>query len=365
MDTPHNQRITSDDAAATVDGDRQGGPGEPGQVERRSSRGRRLFKRVAAAGAAAVLVVVVGVTVWLAPPVFDRESPPPVADPEPLEPTGHVDVGGTELPYLEQGTGPPVLLVHGGGSGVREFEAVVEALADDHRVIIYNRRGYEGAGAHVTTEDPLPHVDAAAVLADLDAEGAIVAGHSSGAGIATRLAQERPDLVAGLVLLEPAVEEEIPLSFIRVAIATQIRQLFMSDERAPIPLLRWLLTHDDGYSPWDEDPAFTDEMKHHMLSAGGAPSAELELLDAAGVDFFPREGLDELDMPVTLVVGERSRPHFHRSADTLGEEIPGAARTELPETGHGMQLENPSGTADAIRQTTQAAFRDTEATTEP
>ena len=359
MDTAPNQRSSSEDAAETADGDGQRGrSGGSGQVERRSSRGRKLLKRVALLVGLVMLVVVVGVAVWLAPVVLDRDRPQPAAEPEPFEVTGYVDVGDAQLPYLEQGSGPPVLLMHGGGAGLPEFEAVVEALADDHRAIAYSRRGYEGTDAPVPEDAPLPYVDAAALLEQLDAEGAIVVGHSSGAGMATRLAQHRPDLVAGLVVLDPALEDEIPLAFVRVAIGVEVRSWFMSDERAPVPLLRWLLTHDDGFSPWDDHPAFTEEMKYRMLSSAPAPLDELGLLDAAGADFFPREGLDQLEVPVTLVVGEQSRPHFHSSVDALVDEIPEARRTEIPEAGHGMQLEDPSAVAEAIRQTAEAAFDD-------
>lgn len=359
MDTARSQQAISDDATETAEDDGQGGrPDSPGQVEHRSSRGRKLPKRIALVLGLGVLVVVVSVAAWLAPPVLDRDFPQPLAESLLYEPTGYVDVGGIELPYLEEGTGPPVLLIHGGGSGLHEFDALVEVLAEDHRVISYSRRGYEGAGEPVTEDDPLPYVDAAAILEGLDAEGAIVAGHSSGAGMAARLARERPELVGGVVALDPALDEDIPLGFIRVVLAREVRSWFTSNERAAVPILRWLAQHDDGYNPWDEDPAFTDDVKHRILRAGEAPLADLDAQDAAGVDFFPREGLDALDLPITLVVGEQSRPHYHRAIDTLAEEIPDATRIDIPDTGHVMQIENPAGVADAIRQTAQAALAD-------
>ena len=319
-----------------------------------SSRLRSVVKRSALVVAVVALVAVIGMAIWLGPLVLDREFPQAAEGAAPLEPTGYVDVGDAELPYVEQGTGLPVLLIHGGGDGLRSFEALADVLAEDHRVISYSRRGYEGAGAPATAWDQ-HHADAAAVLEDLDAEGAVVAGLSMGGPIAVELALERPDLVGALVLLEPGLyfEDHVTLDAVRVLLAVEIRGLFMSDERAMVPFYRWVFAHDDGHSPWDSRD-FPDEVKYRIVNSVPAVSADLENSEEAGE--VPRERLSELTMPVTLLVGERTQPIFEDITATLEQSIPDPKTVEIADAGHVMSYDNPVGTGDAIRQAAQAAL---------
>lgn len=303
--------------------------------------------------AVVVLVVLVGVALWLAPLVFDREFPQAPDGVAPLEPTGYVDVGDAELPYVEQGTGPPVLLIHGAGDGLRSFEALTDVLAEDHRVISYSRRGYEGAGAPATAHGQ-HHTDAAAVLDALDADSAVVAGHSAGGRIAVDVALERPELVAGLVLAEPNLysDDHVTVEAVRVFLATQIRGLFMSDERAMVPFFRWVFAHDDGQSPWDS-PDFPAEVKHRVVTSSPTVSVDADNREQAGE--IPREQLGELAVPVTLLVGERTQPLFRDMIATLEPLLPDPQTVEIPDAGHVMYHDNPVATGDAIRQAALAA----------
>jgi pimeloyl-ACP methyl ester carboxylesterase len=321
-----------------------------------TSRRRSVVKRVAVIVAVVALVTVVGLAIWLAPLVFDRDFPQTPEGATPLEPTGHVEVGDVELPYVEQGAGPPVLLIHGAGDGLRGFGALSDALAEDHRAISYSRRGYEGTGAPASAWE-LHHADAATILEELDADGAVVAGVSMGGPIAIELALEHPDLVSELVLVEPGmyVQDHGTLDALRVVLAVRIRGLFMPDERALIPFYRWILTHDDGHSPWDSSD-FSDEARYRLVNSVPAVRADTENLEQAGE--IPRERLGELTTPVTLLVGERTNPMFRDIAATLEQLIPNSQTVEIPDAGHGMIYEDPVGTGDAIRQVTHAAFEE-------
>lgn len=322
------------------------GPGSPSSGSR-GARLRSVVKRTALVVALVVLVALLGLAVWLAPLVLDREFPQAPAGAAPLEPTGHVHVGDAELPYVEQGSGPPVLLIHGSGDGLRTFEALSDMLADDQRVISYSRRGYEGAGAPATAWEQ-HHADAATVIEARTAEGAVVVGHSGGGIVATELALERPDLVAGLVLLEPGLyfEEHITLDAIRLMLAWQVRQLFMSDERAIVPFYRWVGSHDDGHRPWDS-PDFPEDIKHRLVRSAPAVTADLELMQQA--EEIPRERLGELTVPVTLLVGDRTLPVFAEITTTLEQLLPDSRTVVIPEAGHAMPRDNLPATADAIR----------------
>ncbi|MGZ0147402.1 alpha/beta hydrolase [Kribbella sp. WER1] len=111
--------------------------------------------------------------------------------------------GGRMLRWVEAGSGTPVVLEAGAMSPVAAYAAVFRELARDHRVIAYDRAGYG-------LSDPAPlsvgqQVDDLVAL--LAAVGpAVLVGHSWGGLLAQYATWERPDLIHGLVLLDPSHE---------------------------------------------------------------------------------------------------------------------------------------------------------------
>src|SRR5712671_5257547 len=60
-------------------------------------------------------------------------------------PAGHfLDIEGVGLHYLERGEGPPLVLLHGNGAMVQDFEisGIIERLAQRYRVIAVDRPGF-------------------------------------------------------------------------------------------------------------------------------------------------------------------------------------------------------------------------------
>lgn len=114
------------------------------------------------------------------------------------------EVRGVTLHYEDQGSGDPVLLLHGAlGTGRRHFRHQASALAEAYRVILPDTHGY-GQSSHRQRFDPDFYWEDAAQLAELfDKLGikrAQVGGFSDGAITAMCLAMEYPDLVNCLVL---------------------------------------------------------------------------------------------------------------------------------------------------------------------
>ena len=133
-------------------------------------------------------------------------------------------VGGVELHYVEQGSGVPIIFVHGSVDDYRSFEPQLLPLSPRYRAISYSRR-YNFPNAR--SAPPGNHsalveaADLALLLKALGAYPAHVVGHSYGAYTALILAMKHPELVRSLVLAEP-------------------------------PLLRWsrLSEHRTGFDKW-------------------------------------------------------------------------------------------------------------------
>ncbi|MFO1079377.1 MAG: alpha/beta fold hydrolase [Reyranellaceae bacterium] len=104
--------------------------------------------------------------------------------------------------FLEKGSGPPLVLLHGIGSAARSFQAQIDGLSDRWRVVAWDAPGYGPSEAL-----PSAHPDAgdyAAALERLLAERAIdschLLGHSLGCLIAARFAARHPTRVLSLSL---------------------------------------------------------------------------------------------------------------------------------------------------------------------
>jgi pimeloyl-ACP methyl ester carboxylesterase len=115
-----------------------------------------------------------------------------------------VEADGLRLHYVERGKGDTVVLLHGNGSMIQDFESsgLVDLVAKDHRVIVFDRPGFGHSDRPrnvVWTPDAQAEVIADA-LGKLGVSNAVVLGHSWGASVAIAMALKHPDLVRGLVL---------------------------------------------------------------------------------------------------------------------------------------------------------------------
>jgi pimeloyl-ACP methyl ester carboxylesterase len=116
-----------------------------------------------------------------------------------------LDIKGVRLHYLERGEGRPLVLLHGNGSMVQDFEisGIVERLAQQYRVIAIDRPGF-GHTNRPKHQNWTPAAQAELVhefLVHLGINQAIVVGHSWGTLVALFLALDHPADVRSLVLL--------------------------------------------------------------------------------------------------------------------------------------------------------------------
>jgi pimeloyl-ACP methyl ester carboxylesterase len=312
---------------------------------RRPSVMRRVARWATAIGLAGILTL----GVWIAPVVLARQQPvavDPAVAADLMADVAYLQVDGVELPYRDEGEGDPVLLIHGGGPDMHTLRTLAEGLAADHRVISYNRRGYADAGPVASTWDE-HRDDAAALIEQLDVPGLTAVGISAGGLVALDLAAERPDLVGGVVVVEPLVRGRSHMTpeLLRTFLAVQLRSRFLPAERAIAPYYRWLMGHADGHSVWDR-PDYSDHRKQLILR--NAPAVLADIDNGDGAHLVAR--LDGISAPVAVVVGERSQRWFHRMVRSLQDELPRAQRIVVPGVGHAMTFEDPPATEAAIRQ---------------
>lgn len=120
-----------------------------------------------------------------------------------------ITVGSSEIFVTDTGgSDPAVVLLHGGGpgaSGVSNYSRNIEALAENHRVIVPDMPGYGRSAKFLDHSDPFGYL-ASAIRGLLDEMGIATAhlvGNSLGGAAALRLAMDTPHRVGKLVLMGP------------------------------------------------------------------------------------------------------------------------------------------------------------------
>jgi len=118
--------------------------------------------------------------------------------------TEFVDVPGGRIAYEVTGSGPLVVLSHGIGVGRQDYRFLAPMLAQaGYRVATADLRGHGESSmgwASITRTDIAG--DLAALIGQLGGP-AVIVGHSISGGAATIAAATRPDLVAGIVEINP------------------------------------------------------------------------------------------------------------------------------------------------------------------
>ena len=254
------------------------------------------------------------------------------------------------------GTGPPVLLLHGGpGLGFDYLRDLADELAEENDVAWYQQRGQEPSAVEGPYTVAADVGDARRVLDALGWERAYVVGHSWGGHLALHVAEAMPERLFGVLAVDPLgsvgdgrwpeFDEEI---FRRTpesvrARARELDELSMAgavdDELA---LEGFRLVWPAYFADPEQAPPMPDLRIASERSAEMIPSiqAELATLEA---------GLPEIRVPVGFVHGSRSPMPLAASTDAA-ERIPGAWVEVVEGAGHFMWVEAPGAVRAALRR---------------
>ena len=124
-------------------------------------------------------------------------------------------VNGYDMAYVEQGSGAPLVLLHGAMCDLRYWTSQMETLGRQYRTIAPSLRHFwperwDGVGDDFTIQQHTE--DVAAFVAALGAGPAHLVGHSRGGHVAFRVAQRFPNRIRTLILAEPGGELDVTLA---------------------------------------------------------------------------------------------------------------------------------------------------------
>jgi 4,5:9,10-diseco-3-hydroxy-5,9,17-trioxoandrosta-1(10),2-diene-4-oate hydrolase len=259
-----------------------------------------------------------------------------------------VTVDGKPIFVAESGTGPAVVMLHGGGpgaSGVSNYSRNIDVLAQHFRVIVPDMPGYGRSVKGVDQDDPYGYLaDMIRGLLDtLDIDIAHLIGNSYGGAAALRLAMDTPRRVDKLVLMGPVgigTTRAVPTAGIRSLLSYYGGEGPSRDKLAAF--IRTYLVYDGASVPDDLielryqasiDPEVVANPPARMPSGLTAPRTLWR------TDFTRDSRLKRLQTPTLVLWGRDDKVNRPAGGPMLLNAMPNAELVMTSHTGHWMQWE--------------------------
>ena len=251
-----------------------------------------------------------------------------------------MSVDGLEVHYKDEGSGTPIILLHGTSASLHTWDGWTKELTkNNYRVIRMDLPAFGITGAN---KDNLYDLTSySKFLTDfvnqLELDKFILAGNSLGGSISWHYTSSNPEKVQKLILLDPAgfpSKKERPLVF----------------ELAEIPILNQILKHitpkslikDNLGQVYFDDSKVTENLVdryHQMILRKGSRAAFIERAKLEGQDYT--ELLYTIKSPTLIIWGEDDLWIPVEDGFKFKERMANSSLVIMKETGHVPMEEKP------------------------
>lgn len=275
-------------------------------------------------------------------------------------------INGTEIWYVDRGTGVPLLLVHGFPLDHTIWEGQIDALSGRSGEFLVGEAYWDGPGkTDVATpairiiapdlrgfgrsrarQDKLTMEqfadDLAALLDGIGVtEPVVFCGLSMGGYVAFQFWQKYPDRLRGLILCDTRAAADAPVAAAgRLAMADRVLS------EGPAPLVAGMMPRLFGVATRQRQPQTIELLRSTMMSTD--PHA----LAAAARGMADRPdmtaALAQITCPTLVLVGKDDVISPPAEMRDIAQAIPNAKFVEIADAGHLAPLENPAAVNAAI-----------------
>lgn len=262
-------------------------------------------------------------------------------------PLNSITVKGHRIAYLDQGQGPPVILIHGFGGSMWQWEYQQAALAGQFRVITPDLLGAGLSDKPEIEYRPDQLLEFLTGFMDaLHIPQAVIIGNSMGAGLAIGLALDYPTRVSSLILIDglPArVMDHLGSPSLRRALTTPAPSWIVS-------VGNWLFGGsllESTLREFIHDPALLTQAVLDRSNRNRQRPGLFRALLTVGTnlplwerDFAPR--ISTITHRTLIIWGEEDRVFPIKAGDELHQMIARSQYIRVPNAGHIPQWEQPA-----------------------
>ncbi|ANY06974.1 alpha/beta fold hydrolase [Pseudonocardia sp. HH130630-07] len=245
-------------------------------------------------------------------------------------------------------SGPPVVLLHGGGLDGRMWGRQLAALADRHRVVVPDTRGH---GASSGADRPFrPHDDLAALLDHLGTGPAALVGLSMGGRIAADTALARPDLVDRLVVCGTGIgEPDFRDPWVLGVFAEWARTQQALDADGWVEAFLRFVPGPTRTAD-EVDPLVSDEIRVMAVDLLGRHLPADPTVPGPPIEFLPdaRALAPTLAAPLLGIVGDLDGDDHRRLVADAVAIVPHGEQATVPGTAHYPNMERPAEFTGAV-----------------
>lgn len=256
-----------------------------------------------------------------------------------------LEIDGLQMHYEDQGSGPPLVLVHGLGASTALWKEVEDDLARDFRVVAYDLRGAGRTGA-----PPGPYTfeqlvdDLLALIEVLELGPVSLVGHSLGGTVALAYAAEYPEHVVatvGLGALAALPEQS------REGMRARAQTVESEGMGAVAETVARNGTAPSFHQRPEQLASFVE------LLAANDPGGYAALCRVvAGIDITNE--LQRISARVLLLGGDRDPVVTPAARNAMAARIPAARSIEVEDCGHIIPLEQPQVLREHVSSFLQA-----------
>ncbi|MBJ3809829.1 alpha/beta fold hydrolase [Streptomyces flavofungini] len=267
-----------------------------------------------------------------------------IHDPAPPRDFSYTRAGCRSHGFDWGGTGPAVLLLHGGGLSAHTWDFVCLGLRGAARLVALDLRGHGDSDWSDDYRIATMAADAIAAADHLGLDRVRLVGMSLGGVVAAHVADARPGRVERLALIDvaPGVDFE----------STGRVRDFMAG-LGPVDALDAVIDAALLVNPRADRARVAYRMRALFRRAPGGewvPKGDPRPPDFPAIlTAIERLAAHLTGLPVLLVRGERSRVLPQATAERLVARIPDGELVVVPDAGHNVQEDNPAALITALR----------------
>ncbi len=253
-------------------------------------------------------------------------------------------VNNYEMTYEDEGSGLPVLFIHGYPLNRSLWQPQVEGLSDSGRILAPDLRGH---GDSQPSKGPytmdLLAADCIALLDSLELrKPVIICGLSMGGYIALALYRNYPERLGGLILAATRASADSPEGK-----KNRDQAANLAKEKGVEAVVESMLPKMMSPKTYQQNPELVEKVRKMME----ATSLEGVLGDLMGMKERPdsRPLLETIDIPTLVIHGADDQIISAEETRQMHSQIPGAVLETVPDAGHLLNLEQTEIFNRAVR----------------